>query len=244
MQRDARSRAKAQAKKAGLVAARAWCKTVPREDQLKLAGYGFEYGMTLDNLRSEGLRVPSSRDIDFSWGFFKQVKGRVHHALHQVTLAGRRRALAAARVNLFDRVDRTLQEAREHLAGATTEEQFQAVGLLCREALISLAQAVYDRRKHPPLDDVEPSKTDVKRMLDAFFAKEMSGPENRIARAYARAAVDLAVELQHRRNADSRAATLCADATASVINVVEIVCGRRGAGAAQQGARLCQNSRG
>jgi hypothetical protein len=73
-------------------------------------------------------------------------------------------------------------------------------------------------------------------MLDAFFAKEMSGPENKIARAYARAAIDLAVELQHRRNADSRAATLCTDATASVINVVEIVCGRRGAGAAQPGA--------
>jgi hypothetical protein len=31
------------------------------------------------------------------------------------------------------------------------EEQFQAVGLLCRETLISLAQAVYDAQLHPTL---------------------------------------------------------------------------------------------
>jgi hypothetical protein len=236
MQLDARTRAKAQAKKAGQVAARSWCKTVSREELLKLVGHGFEYGMTLDNLRADGLKVPSSRHIDFSWGFFKQAKGRVHHALHQVTLAGRQRALASARMNLFDRVDRTMNEVRERLAKATTEEQFQALGLLCREALISVAQAVYDRKRHPPLDDVEPSNADVKRMLDAFFAKEMSGPENKIARAHARTAVDLAVALQHRRTADSQAATLCADATASVINLVAVVCGRRGTDAAQRSA--------
>jgi hypothetical protein len=127
----------------------------------------------------------------------------------------------------WPKVDRTLTEVRGRLAAASTEEQFQAVGLLCREALISLAQAVYDPERHPTLDGVEASSTDAKRMLDAYFAKEMDGGANKIARAHARAAVDLAVELQHKRTATFRAAALCAEATASVINVIAIVSGRR-----------------
>ena len=38
----------------------------------------------------------------------------------------------------------------ERLLTAETEEDFQAVGLLGREALISLTQAVYEPSKHPP----------------------------------------------------------------------------------------------
>ncbi|MBI4305228.1 MAG: hypothetical protein HY678_02815 [Chloroflexi bacterium] len=118
-------------------------------------------------------------------------------------------------------------EIRKSLANAETEEQFQAVGLLCREALISLAQAVYDRATHPPLDDVEPSRTDAKRMLVAYLAVEMAGAANEATRKRARAAVDLAVDLQHRRTAVFREAALCVEATTSVINVIAILSGRR-----------------
>ena len=52
----------------------------------------------------------------------------------------------------WKRVDRTVTEARNRLASARTEEQFQAVGLLCREILISLAQAVFDSERHLTLD--------------------------------------------------------------------------------------------
>jgi hypothetical protein len=43
----------------------------------------------------------------------------------------------------WENVDRTVGEIRRRLAEAQTAEQFQAVGLLCREALTSLGQAVY-----------------------------------------------------------------------------------------------------
>ena len=66
----------------------------------------------------------------------------------------------------WPRVDRTLGEIRNRLESASTEEQFQAVGLLCREALISLAQTVFDPDRHLALDGVEVSTTDAKRMLD------------------------------------------------------------------------------
>jgi hypothetical protein len=118
-------------------------------------------------------------------------------------------------------------EIRERLAAATTEEQFQAVGLLCREVLISLAQAVYVRERHPPLDGVEPSTTDGGRMLDAYIAIEIAGGVNEEARRHARSALDLTNSLQHRRTATFRDAALCVEATTSLINVIAIIAGRR-----------------
>ena len=127
----------------------------------------------------------------------------------------------------WPKVDRTVGEVRKRLAEAKSEEHFQAVGLLCREALISLAQAVYDPAKHPVLDGVTPSETDAKRMLEAYISAELGGATNEVARRHARAAVDLAVELQHRRTATFRQAALCTEATTAVINVVAIISGRR-----------------
>jgi len=127
----------------------------------------------------------------------------------------------------WPRVDRTVGEIRKRLAAAQNEEQFQAVGLLCREALISVAQAVYDRAKHPPPDGVEPSATDAKRMLEAYITSELAGGVNEETRKHARSALDLANVLQHRRTANFRLAALCVEATTSLINVVAIVAGRR-----------------
>ncbi|MDH5496913.1 MAG: hypothetical protein OEY12_05600 [Nitrospira sp.] len=129
------------------------------------------------------------------------------------------------------RVDRTLGEARSRLESATNEEQFQAVGLLCREAIISLAQTVFDPDRHPPLDDVEVSNTDAKRMLDRYLAVEVAGKSNSIARKHAKASLDLANELTHKRTAEFREAALCAEATASVINIIAILSGMRDPGA-------------
>ena len=127
----------------------------------------------------------------------------------------------------WQRVDRTIGEIRRRLAEAVDEEHFQAVGLLCREVLISLAQAVHDPAKHPPLDETIPSETDAKRMLDAYITATLSGSAHEVARRHARAAYDLAVELQHRRTAEFRGAALCVEATSSIINVISIVSGRR-----------------
>jgi hypothetical protein len=127
----------------------------------------------------------------------------------------------------WPRVDRNVGEMRERLASATTEEQYQAVGLLCREALISLAQVVYDRQRHPPLDGTEPSTTDANRMLDAYLAVELRGGPNEEARKHAKAALALALALQHRRTADFRQAAMCVEGATAVINVIAIACGRR-----------------
>lgn len=127
----------------------------------------------------------------------------------------------------WTRIDRVVDQIRHNLARAANEEQFQGIGLLCREALISLGQAAYDRKRHPPIDDVEPGGYDAKRMLEAYIAAELAGGANEEARRHARSSLALANALQHRRTATFRDAALCVEATTSVVNVIAIVAGRR-----------------
>lgn len=127
----------------------------------------------------------------------------------------------------WPRVDRTIGEIRSRLATAETEEQFQAIGLLCREALISLAQSVYHPDIHPNLDGIQPSETDAKRMLENYIASTLEGSLDEAARKHAKATYGLANDLQHRRTANFRQAALCAEATASIVNVIAIISGRR-----------------
>lgn len=128
-------------------------------------------------------------------------------------------------VNLigWERIDRTVKEIKVRLKQAATEEQFQTVGLLCRETIISIAQAIFNGEKHPTLDGVKASKTDAKRMLDAYVAVELAGGANENLRKYARASNDLANELTHKRTANAKDASLCASATISLVNLIGIL---------------------
>jgi len=136
-------------------------------------------------------------------------------------------ALQSVEPTGWARVDRTLGKLRERLASAKDEEDYQAVGLLGRELLISLAQAVYDPRLHPSTDDTAPSDTDAKRMLDSVIAATLPGNGNETPRRYAKSALALANELVHKRTAEFRRAALCAEATASTVNVIAVITGQR-----------------
>src|SRR6266849_9518525 len=163
-------------------------------------------------LQNKGIKDPNPF-FDL-WGWFKRFKGG-----DLPTYASRRQFMSelydplleqlqqdgSSTPGVFDeptgwaKVDRTVTEIRQRLEQASTEEQFQAVGTLCREALISLAQAVFDSAQHPTLDGVEASPTDFKRMIEAYIAVELGGASNEASRKHARAAFDLANELQHKR---------------------------------------------
>jgi hypothetical protein len=69
-------------KKDGQYAAKAWIESASINQQIALAGCDFRYRDTLSELAEDGYEVPTSNDADFSWGFFKTVKGKVHTALH------------------------------------------------------------------------------------------------------------------------------------------------------------------
>ena len=128
----------------------------------------------------------------------------------------------------WQKVDRQLQEVKYRLNSAINEEQYQVIGLLCREVMISVAQETFDPDKHPTHDGIEPSKTDAKRMLEAIFEKELVGSSSKESRAHAKAAMKLTLALQHKRTADFRMAALCAEATSSVVNLLAVIVGRRG----------------
>jgi len=127
----------------------------------------------------------------------------------------------------WEKVDRTVDKIINGLAQEKDEEEYQAVGLLCRECLISLAQAVYDPEKHVPTDGIQPSETDAYRMLEAYFSFEFHGTDNESLRRHAKASLILANNLQHKRTATYKDAALCSEATRTVVNIVAITSGRR-----------------
>jgi len=127
----------------------------------------------------------------------------------------------------WERVDRGIEKIRLQLSSSHDEEDYQQVGLLGREVLISLAQSVYDSSRHEPMDGVKPSETDAKRMIDSFIEYELKGQSNKELRSYAKSALDLALKLQHRRTADFRTAAMSAEAVFSVVNTIAIISGRR-----------------
>jgi len=126
----------------------------------------------------------------------------------------------------WNKVDRIVDTIITSLAKATAEEAYQAVGLLCRECLISLAQAVFDTKKHTPTDGVQASDTDAYRMLEAYFCAEFPGSENEALRRHAKASLNMANSLQHKRTARYKDAALCSEATRTVVNIVAITSGR------------------
>ena len=123
----------------------------------------------------------------------------------------------------WERVDRAMSKARAQLELASAEEDFQAIGLLCREVIISLAQAVYDPLIHQSVDGVKPSLTDANRMLEAYVAHVFPGESYKEVRAHARASLALALNLQHRRTATRQLAALCVEGTASTTAVMSII---------------------
>jgi hypothetical protein len=84
-----------------------------------------------------------------------------------------------------------------------------------------------ESERHPPLDGIEPSPRDAKRMLEAYIGVELAGRVVEEARRHARSVLDPANGFQPRRIAAFRDAAMCVEATTTVINVIAIVAGRR-----------------
>lgn len=129
------------------------------------------------------------------------------------------------KVNLtdWDKIKRGVTEIKKREIQASTEEQFQAVGMLCREIIITLAQSVYVPELHPSTDGTEIGNTDAKRMLDAYIAVLLGGKESEELRAYAKTTNKLANALTHKRTATKKEMLLCTSATFALINFIGVL---------------------
>ena len=123
----------------------------------------------------------------------------------------------------WERVDRSIEEMQSRLKVANTEEQFQAIGMLGRETIITVAQQVFDGALHKTDDGIEPSETDAKRMLDAFLGCELSGASKERTRKFTKSAVDMANHLTHDRMATKRDASMCLVSVTAVASLVKLI---------------------
>lgn len=108
-------------------------------------------------------------------------------------------------------VDAQVAQLRIRLASAATPEDHQAVGLLCRDLMISLAQAAYDGGI---LGDVGSSAVD---QLYAVVDHHAGGHENEKLRRLLKTTIDFANVVQHRRGVSRREAGLVAEATVAAV---------------------------
>lgn len=122
----------------------------------------------------------------------------------------------------WERVDRSIDEMKSRLEVAETEEHFQAIGMIGRETLITIAQQVFEADKHPTIDGVEASKTDAKRMLEAFLNYELKETSEK-ARKFAKVSVDLGNQLTHDRGATKREATMCLISINSIAALIKTI---------------------
>ena len=108
------------------------------------------------------------------------------------------------------KVDRNLHSVRTRLQTSDNEEDFQTVGLLCRETIVSLGRAMLVLEFKGSLP--ETSGTDAKEILSAYFDKELPGSGNKALRSFAKSCLVLANDVAHRPNASYLHSELCTEA--------------------------------
>lgn len=128
----------------------------------------------------------------------------------------------------WEKIQRTVLKIKKDSGIAKNEEDFQAIGLLCREVIISLAQAVYDPNIHGAKDEKGESigNTDAVRMIGKYISFELSGSSNDELRAYAKDTNKLANRLTHKRNATKKDMLLSVSSTIALINFIGIIAGK------------------
>jgi len=135
-------------------------------------------------------------------------------------LAGGQEKLKAAYPDVWGKLDKAIDD----LKTATEPEHYQAIGLLCRDAMILFANAIFSPDFVPKGQELPPegdAKTRMKMTLQHFG--QLAGSEN--LRKLTKAVWDYAVGLQHNQGATAgearRTALFTALALVEVASVVE-----------------------
>ena len=125
----------------------------------------------------------------------------------------------------WERIKRTVIKIKRESDNAKDEEDFQTIGLLCRDVIISLAQAVYNPMIHGATDDTgkQIGNADAVRMIGNYVSVKLNGSHNKELRAYAKATNDLANQLTHKRSATKKDMLLIVSSTIALINFIGII---------------------
>jgi len=123
----------------------------------------------------------------------------------------------------WDKIKFAITEIKKRERAASRVEQFQAVGTLCRELIITLAQTVYKEEEHPSVDGVEISNTDANRMLESYIKSVLKGGAHEELRSYAKSTNKLANAVTHKRSSTKKDMMMCTSATLTLVNFVGIL---------------------
>jgi hypothetical protein len=113
----------------------------------------------------------------------------------------------------WERVDDQMVQMRERYRAALTVEDFQGIGLRCREIFVSLGGACYDEDAHGPAENL------VDRLYAAVEAVA-PGSSNKELRKLLKAGIDYANKVQHDSDGTRQNARIVAEVTAASVTVM------------------------
>lgn len=121
----------------------------------------------------------------------------------------------------WPRVDEEISEMRRHFNMASTQQDYSNIGNDCIAVLEALSAVVYDHARHGSAGTEEPPVASTKARFDRYIEVELVGPENAHLRKVARASVELAQAVKHRRETATRTeAGIAADAVILLANML------------------------
>lgn len=175
------------------------------------------------------------RDLWAWYGYYSQNLGRWHERRTYISemyepLHERLDSLAEQDVGTrldeedrtgWERVDDQIVQLRQRYTVALTVEDFQAIGLLCRDVFVSLAESIFDADRHSK--EGEEAPTTLRDQLFAVIEHEAAGAASKELRALLKATIAYANKVQHDRSATRHQARVVAEATIATVNVVRAI---------------------
>lgn len=130
-------------------------------------------------------------------------------------------AMSHRRATGWPGVDQEMVELRRHFESALTAQDYSNVGNDCVALLEALSSAAYRHDHHAQTRTEEPPVANTKDRLAAVIEVELAGPENAELRKLARAAIEMAQAVKHRRETVTRRdAGIAADSVILLTNLI------------------------
>jgi hypothetical protein len=149
----------------------------------------------------------------------------LHESLDEREAGSIRSTLATAisphKVTGWPRVDEEVSELRRHFESASTQQDYSNVGNDCVALLEALSETVYNHERHKSGDENEPPVQKTKERLNRYIEVELLGSDNAELRKLARAAIEFAQAVKHRRATVTRQeAGIAADSILLLANLL------------------------
>ena len=132
------------------------------------------------------------------------------------------------KIDDWEEIVRRMIKIKRSVSSASDVEDFQSIGLQCREVIISVAKNVYVPDIHGKFGDdgTEIGESDAVRQLANYIKLTLKGKENEELRSYAKATNKISNALTHHRTSTKTEMLLCVNATIALINFIGILEGR------------------